>query len=239
RVHGRGGHGGAPQLTVDPVVTAAAAVLRLQTVVSRETAPSEHAVLTVGALHAGERANVVPESAELSIGLRAFSPGALARMEAAVERIVRGECAAGGCPRDPLFSVSARSPVLEPDAALTAAVRGSHERLLGTERVLPWQAGTAAEDFAWFGAAGADVHGGDAVRTAYWMLGVTGARTWRAAARAQAGGAYGMRGEARGVPANHAPEFAPDVRVALPTGIAALCAGARDILDVPEGETCR
>ncbi|WP_247597666.1 amidohydrolase [Streptomyces sp. RKND-216] len=239
RIHGRGGHGGAPQLTVDPVVTAAAAVLRLQTVVSRETAPAEQAVLTVGALHAGERANLVPESAALSVGLRAFSPGALARMETAVERIVRGECAAGGCPREPEFAVAARSPVLQPDADLTTTLRGGHARLLGTARVLPWQAGTAAEDFAWFGAAGADVHGAAGVRTAYWMLGVTGARTWRAAARAHAGGAYGIRGEARGVPANHAPEFAPDVRVALPTGIAAMCDGAEAILDVPEGETCR
>jgi amidohydrolase len=239
RVHGRGGHGGAPQLTVDPVVTAAAAVLRLQTVVSRETAPAEQAVLTVGALHAGERANIVPDSAELSVGLRAFGPVALARMEAAVERIVRAECAAGGCPREPDLVVTARSPVLEPDGPLQATLRGAHERLLGRERVLPWQAGTAAEDFGWFGAAGADVHGSAAVRTAGWVRGVTGPHTGWPAARASAGGAYGTRGEARGVPANHAPEFAPDVRVALPTGIAAMCGAAEENLDVPEGETCR
>jgi metal-dependent amidase/aminoacylase/carboxypeptidase family protein len=54
-VYGRSGHGSMPQNTVDPVVLAAMIVIRLQTVVSREIAPQQIAVLTVGTLHAGTR----------------------------------------------------------------------------------------------------------------------------------------------------------------------------------------
>ncbi|MBV7699481.1 amidohydrolase [Streptomyces sp. TRM70350] len=212
-IHGRGGHAGAPQLTVDPVPAAAAVVLRLQTVVSRETAPAEQVVLSVGSLHAGQRGNVIPDEAELSLCVRAFSDAALDRVTAAVERIVRAECAASGCPKDPEFVVTARSPVLLPDATTTAAVRRAHEDLFGAHRVVDWQPATATEDFPWFGTEA------DGVRTAYWMLGVTGARQWRTALD---GGAP--------PPSNHAPDFAPDLRTALPTGIAAMTAAARHIL---------
>ncbi|MFD4230541.1 amidohydrolase [Streptomyces sp. NPDC058545] len=215
-IHGRGGHAGTPHLTVDPVLTAAATVLRLQSVVSRETAPAEQAVLTVGFLRAGERGNVIPDAAQLSLCIRAFSQQALDRMTAAAERIVRAECAASGCSDEPDFDVSARSPVLLPDAVASAAVRRVHEGLLGPERVLDCPAGTATEDFPWFGA--------DGIPTVYWMLGVTGAVPWRTA---RAGGAP--------VPANHAPEFAPDVRTALPTGIAAMATAAQSVLRTAKG----
>ncbi|CAM5541068.1 hypothetical protein GCM10010329_27960 [Streptomyces spiroverticillatus] len=213
-IHGRGGHGGTPHLTVDPVLTAAGAVVRLQSVVSRETAPAEQVVLTVGALRAGERANVIPDRAELSLSVRAFSDAALARAVAAVERIVRGECAASGCPAEPEFLVTARSPVLTPDAPSTAALRRVHEELFGGSRVTLAPPLTATEDFPWFGAG--------QVPLAYWLLGVTGARQWRSA-----------RAAGTTVPANHAPDFAPDVRTALPTGITAMAAAALHRLAAP------
>jgi hippurate hydrolase len=65
-VHGRGGHGSMPQNTVDPVVLAASIVLRLQTIVSREIAPSETAVLTIGSSQAGTKSNVIPDRASCS-----------------------------------------------------------------------------------------------------------------------------------------------------------------------------
>ena len=65
-VHGRGGHGSMPQATVDPVVLAAMIVVRLQTIVSRETPPGETAVLTVGSIQAGTKSNVIPDHAVLA-----------------------------------------------------------------------------------------------------------------------------------------------------------------------------
>ncbi|MFJ2790126.1 amidohydrolase [Streptomyces sp. NPDC087290] len=216
-LYGRGGHAGAPHLAVDPVLTAAATVLRLQSVVSRETAPAEHAVLTVGAMRAGGPANVIPDTADLSLCVRALSEPAVDRMVAAALRIVRAECAASGCPEDPDFTVTARSPALLTDGAATAAVRRAHEELFGPHRVVGTGPLTATEDFARFGAGG--------VPTVYWLLGVTGAGPWR---RARDGGPP--------VPPNHAPEFAPDARTALPTGIAAMASAARRLL-APAGGT--
>ncbi|EFL19118.1 LOW QUALITY PROTEIN: predicted protein, partial [Streptomyces sp. C] len=137
-VHGRGGHAGAPHLTVDPVVTAAHVVTRLQTVVAREAAPSEQVAVTVGSLRAGERANVVPDRAELGITVRAAGEAALARAAEAVERIVRAECAASGCPREPEIVREGSSPVTHPDPATTAAVRAAHTTRLGRSE---WRCG--------------------------------------------------------------------------------------------------
>ncbi|MFF3628436.1 amidohydrolase [Streptomyces sp. NPDC002164] len=215
-LYGRGGHAGTPHLTVDPVLTAAATVLRLQSVVSRETAPAERAVLTVGALRAGGPGNVIPETARLSLCVRASSEHAVDQMTAAALRIVRAECAASGCPRDPDFTVTARSPALLTDAKATAAVRRAHEESFGPHRVGDCGTLTATEDFAWFGAEG--------VATVYWLLGVTGARQWRAS-----------RDGGPPVPSNHAPEFAPDVRTALPAGIAAMASAARRLLEPERG----
>ncbi|MFI8513417.1 amidohydrolase [Streptomyces sp. NPDC085460] len=211
-VHGRGGHAGTPHLTVDPVVTAAAIVLRLQAVVSRESAPGEHVTLTVGTLRAGTAVNVVPATASLGIGVRALSEASLDRSLAAVERIVRAECAASDCPRDPDVTVATRVPALWGATAETAAVRAAHTALFGPERVTDWPPSAASEDFALYGGAGE-------VPLVYWMTGVTGARQWAAT---------GGR-----VPPNHSPRFAPDVRSALPPAITALTAAALDRLNGP------
>ncbi|WP_031186880.1 peptidase dimerization domain-containing protein, partial [Streptomyces sp. NRRL S-1896] len=71
RLHGRGGHAATPHLAVDPVVAAAAVVMRLQAVVARETAPADQVTVTVGTLHAGTAPNVIPDRAELGVGVRA------------------------------------------------------------------------------------------------------------------------------------------------------------------------
>src|SRR6185312_11316555 len=69
-VHGRGGHGSMPQATVDPVVLAAMIVIRLQTIVSREVAPAEAAVLTIGRIESGTKSNVIGDRAVLELNLR-------------------------------------------------------------------------------------------------------------------------------------------------------------------------
>ncbi|MDX3339889.1 amidohydrolase [Streptomyces sp. ME02-6979.5a] len=230
-LHGRGGHAATPHLNVDPVLMAAATVLRLRTVVAEATAPAEQAVLTVGSVRAGERGNITPDNAELSLTVRAFTEEALDRLAAAAERVVRAEAAASGAPRTPEFTVTARSPALRPDPALTARVRRAHEALLGPGRVLDLAGSAATEDFPHFASHGQGGPGGQsgdagpggsagAVPVAYWMLGTTGAGPWRTA---RAGGTP--------VPPNHAPGFAPDVRAALPVGIGALAAAARQVLD--------
>ncbi|MEU8762891.1 amidohydrolase [Streptomyces sp. NPDC048659] len=211
-LHGRGGHAATPHLTVDPVVTAAAVITRLQTVVSRESAPAEELTLTVGTVHAGTAVNVVPDTAELGIGLRARSDASLDRALAAVERVIRAECAASACPREPTITVVSRAPALWGDPAATGAVRAAHTELFGAARVADWPPSSAAEDFALYGDAGTELHGEPDVPLVYWMVGTASPRQWKASAGR--------------LPPNHSPLFAPDPRTALPPAIDALVAAA-------------
>ncbi|WP_405983396.1 amidohydrolase [Streptomyces sp. NBC_00872] len=218
-IHGRAGHAGTPQLAVDPVLTGAAAVLRLQGAVSRESAPAEQVALNVGSFHSGTAGNLIPGLATLGITVRALSERALDRMTGSVERVIRAECAASGCPREPEITVVSRSPVTHPDPAATAAVRRAHEELYGPERVALWPPAMATEDFPLYGDAGASLHGTTGIALSYWMLGTVGPKTWATTPGT-------AEEKLAALPPNHSPEFAPDVRTALPTGITAMTAAA-------------
>ncbi|MFG2845923.1 amidohydrolase [Kitasatospora sp. NPDC048296] len=226
-IHGRGGHAGAPQLAVDPVVAAAAVVLRLQSIVSQETSPAEQLVVTVGSLEAGGQGNVIPDRATLNVTVRGFTEQALERAAAAVRRIVRGEAVASGCPREPEFDEVSRSGVNTPDPALSQQVRTAHRQLFGAERVADWPPALATEDFPLFGDAGAELHGVPGIRTAYWMLGMVGPDQWAAAP------GTGAAQKLAALPANHSPEFRPQVGMTLRTGISALFSAATACLARP------
>lgn len=136
-VYGRGGHGSMPQNTVDPVVLAASIVLRLQTVVSREIAPSETAVLTIGSSQAGTKSNVIPDRAVLQLNLRSYSPQTRQRMLTAIQRIVRGECQTAGSPRDPDFETLDSYPLTDNEPGgrcLQRALRQPRRRMAPADR---------------------------------------------------------------------------------------------------------
>ncbi|WP_328430192.1 peptidase dimerization domain-containing protein [Streptomyces sp. NBC_00443] len=173
---------------MDPILAAAAVVMRLQGIVARESAPAEQTTLTVGSLHAGTHSNVVPESAALGITVRALTPAALDRAVAAVERIVRAEATASGCPREPEITMVSRSPVTLPDEKLTVAIRDAHREALGAERVAAWPASMATEDFGLYGDAGREIHGYPGCRSAtgwsaWWARGSGPRRRARATRR--------------------------------------------------------
>ncbi|HSU30493.1 MAG TPA: amidohydrolase, partial [Bryobacteraceae bacterium] len=85
RLFGRGAHGSMPEASIDPVVMAAATVLRLQTIVSREVAANESAVVTIGVLQAGTKENVIPDEAIIKLNVRTFDEGVRKRILAAIE----------------------------------------------------------------------------------------------------------------------------------------------------------
>lgn len=109
-LHGQGAHGSRPEASVDPVVMAAATVLRLQTIVSREIAGGETAVVTIGTMHAGTAANIISDRAELGLSIRTYSTDVRDRVVAAIERIARGEAAAAGAPRVPDVESTGSTP---------------------------------------------------------------------------------------------------------------------------------
>lgn len=91
---GKGGHGAMPQTAVDPIVAAAQLVTLLQTIASREIAPNEPVVVTVGSLHAGTTFNVIPDRAHLQGSVRTFDQVVREAIPGRMERLVKGLCAA-------------------------------------------------------------------------------------------------------------------------------------------------
>ncbi|MGV9242392.1 amidohydrolase [Streptomyces sp. NPDC003710] len=210
-VHGRGGHGSRPESTVDPVVTAAYLVTRLQTVVGREIAPRDSAVLTVGRIEAGTRHNIIPSTAHIALNLRTQSADVRDRMIAAVRRIAAGECLAAGCPREPEVTVGADFPVTVNDAAAHRRVATAHEEVFGAATVFDPGPAMGSEDFPHLAA--------DGTPYAYWFVTSTPADVWEAAPGAD------LMEKFAEVPSNHSPRFAPDLSTLAP-GIRALVTGA-------------
>lgn len=93
---GKGGHGAMPHLSCDPIVAAASTVMALQTVVSRTVDPLHPAVVTVGAIHAGNANNVIPATAQLEISVRALEPQARSQVEDRVKDIIHHQAASFG-----------------------------------------------------------------------------------------------------------------------------------------------
>jgi hippurate hydrolase len=214
-LHGRGAHGSRPETSVDPVLMAAATVLRLQGIVSREVAGTETAVVTVGEIHAGTRPNIIPDRAELSLTVRSFDAAVRDRVLAAIERIVRGEAAASGAPREPEVVPLESFPALVNDGEAAARTRAAFEADLGAGLVVDPGPVTGSEDVGRLAtAAGAPL--------VFWLLG--------GADPAAFGGAQTMEDLAaivRELPSNHSPEFAPVITPTLHTGVRALVSAAR------------
>jgi metal-dependent amidase/aminoacylase/carboxypeptidase family protein len=145
-MYGTGGHGSRPEATVDPVVMAAATVVRLQTVVSREVAGSDTAVLTVGSVQAGTKANIIPDQAELLLNVRSYDPEVRQRVLAAITRIVEGEARVAGAPRPPHVESIETAPAVVNDADGATRTRPALEAVVGPGRLIDPGPVTGSED---------------------------------------------------------------------------------------------
>jgi len=210
-LYGKGGHGSAPNTTVDPVVLAAKTILSLQTIVSREVKPGEMAVVTVGYVLAGTKNNIISDHAELGLSLRSFKADVRQQLLAAIPRIVKAEAVAAGSPKEPLIERIGGVDSVYNDPALEQRLREPLESALGKDDVISDEPITASEDYSYFIAQG--------IPSLYFDLG--GANPEKLAA-AKAAGEY--------LPSNHSPFFAPDAEPAIRTGIAAEVAVLRNLL---------
>lgn len=163
-VHGRGAHGSMPHNSVDPVVLASSIVLKLQTIVSRETQPGHFAVLTVGALNAGTTANIIPDRAQLLLNIRTYEPAIRQHVIDSIQRIVRGECQAAGSPKEPEFEFYDQFPLTSNDAAANARITEAFEAHFADGQVYQADPATASEDFSTI----PDAFG---IPYAYWTVG--------------------------------------------------------------------
>lgn len=97
KIIGVGGHGAVPHKTADPLVAAGAIVLALQSIVSRNVDPLEPAVVTVGAIHGGTLATIIPESCELAIGVRSCSAETRAMLKERIMQLIASQAQSFNC----------------------------------------------------------------------------------------------------------------------------------------------
>jgi hippurate hydrolase len=211
RMFGRGAHGSMPQASIDPVVMAAATVLRLQTIVSREIAATEAAVVTVGSLQAGAKENVIPDVAIIKLNVRTFDEGVRKRVLAAIERIVNAEAEASGAPKKPEITPLDRYRLVKNDPDAVRRVDDAFRKYFSADRVQKAEPTSASEDFGSFGAE----WGAPSV---FWFVGGTDPGLYEKAQK------EGKMGE---IPTNHNPRFAPVIHPTLQTGVEALVVAAQ------------
>lgn len=216
-LHGSGGHGSRPETTVDPVVMAAATVLRLQTIVSREVAGTDTAVVTVGTLQAGTKENIIPDRAELGLTVRTYDAGVREKILAAIERIARAEAAASGATTPPDIRVLESFPPTVNDVEGAERTRPA---LAAVAPVVDPGLVTGSEDVGIF----ATASGAPCV---YWILGGADPAAFAGATTREE-----LMVRVAGQPSNHSPFYAPVVEPTLSVGVAALVAAARCWLPV-------
>jgi len=219
RMFGRGAHGSMPQSSIDPVVMAAATVLRLQTIVSRELAPTDAAVVTVGSLQAGTKENVIPDEAVIKLNVRTFDEGVRKRVLAAIERIVNAEAEASRAPKKPEITPLDRYPLVKNDPDATKRAVQAFRSYFPAERVKDAQPTTASEDFGSFGTEWQ-------VPSVFWFVGGTDPQTYAKAKES---------GTIADIPTNHNPRFAPVIHPTLASGVEAMVVASLAWLS-PEAE---
>lgn len=146
---GRGGHGAMPERAIDPVPALASIISALQTVVSRNLAADDAAVISVGVVQAGSAYNIIPETAKLMVSVRTAAPDIRDRVERRIREIVEGQAASFGVRADIDYQLLA--PVLVNSEAETERMRAAAQKVLGSENVLDKMPVRlmGSEDFAW------------------------------------------------------------------------------------------
>ena len=207
---GRGGHGSPPEKTIDPVVMAAASVMRLQTIVSREIGITQGAVVSVGAVQAGSSGNIIPSEATLRLNIRTFDEGVRKTVLGSIRRILDAEATASNAPKPPAIKEGTRFPATYNDEQATPKVVAALKARLGDDKVTQIVPASASEDFSWFARAWN-------VPAVYWAVGGTDPKLYD---RLQS------EGRANEIPSNHSPQFAPVITPTLHRGIEAMLAAA-------------
>ncbi|QCI63597.1 M20 aminoacylase family protein [Phreatobacter stygius] len=149
RLRGFGGHAALPHLSRDPLVAGAAMVTALQTVISRNVDPLDSAVLTVGAFHSGEAGNVIPDTADLRLNLRSFTPAVRAVLVDRVRAIVSNHARSFGIEAE--VTVTPGCPALVNDPDETAFARRTAAEHFGSDGVADLERPmSVSDDFALF-----------------------------------------------------------------------------------------
>jgi hippurate hydrolase len=212
-IRGVGGHGAMPASTKDPIVMASQFVLALQTVVSRQTLPTNPAVVTVGMINGGTQPNIIPDEVKLGLSVRFLDEAVRKSILEDIQRTANGVALVAGVPADrkPLIDVVSAhlTPVTYNNPALTTRVRSALVAALGEDNVVNLQPVMVSEDFGRFGLEGHQIP-----TVLFWLGAVDPAKI--------ASGAP--------LPSLHSSIFAPVAEPALRTGITAMSDTAISLL---------
>lgn len=148
KIKGKSGHGSMPHETVDAALTAAAVLMNLQHLVSRNTNPLDTLVITIGKMEAGTRFNVIAGEAVLEGTARSFSKEVWEKIPEQLERVINSTCAAYGATAE--IELNRATPPLVNDEKISEILKNSVEKLYGAEAVTKYEKTPGGEDFAYF-----------------------------------------------------------------------------------------
>ena len=211
-VKGIGGHGAYPQTTKDPIVLASQIVLALQTIVSREVAAQDSAVVTVGAINGGTKHNIIGEEVKLQLTVRSYSDDTRDKLLASIKRISKNMGRVAGLPDDKLPVVEIKdeyTPAAYNNPELSAKAMVTMAKVIGEENVIASKPVMGGEDFGRYGRTDPKIPG-----MIYW-LGAADPKEVKAAKKA-----------GKSMPSLHSPFFKPDAAAAIPVGVETMTATA-------------
>ncbi|MXO85158.1 amidohydrolase [Altererythrobacter aurantiacus] len=222
-VKGVGGHGAYPHTTKDPIVLGSAIVMKLQTLVSRESSPLDPAVVTVGSFNAGTKHNIISDEAKLQLTVRSYSDESRELLRNGIARIAEGEAIAAGMPEDRMPLVTFRDDEFTPSTFnsvdFTEEMMAKMRANFGEERVMQVPSVMGGEDFGRFRR-----EDPDAIESLiFWVGGVPEDRF-----------AAAQRGEAQ-LPSLHSPFWAPDAEKVISTAAEAMTRMTLDIMTPANG----
>jgi amidohydrolase len=215
-IHGVGAHGAHPHTGKDPIVLGSQIVLALQTLVSRELAPRDSGVVTVGAFHSGTKHNIISDRAELQLTVRNTNPETRKLLLDGIKRIAENMGRAAGLPEDKLpeviYSKESVPPTIN-DVALVRRLKSVWTEKMGTEALKAHPTkGMGAEDYPFFTT---DPY----IPSAYFRIGGTTAEDFALAAN---GGPA--------IPSHHSPIFKITPEPAIINGIRATVYALLDLM---------
>lgn len=153
-IHGVGAHGASPHQGKDPIVIGSQLVMNLQTIISRELAPRDAGVITVGAFHSGTKHNIISDQAHLQLTVRSLNPQVRSQLLTAIKRVAEGTARTAGIAEDRLPEVKVSEFAYPPtfnDKALARRLKSVLANKMGEDVLIePNEKGMGAEDFGFF-----------------------------------------------------------------------------------------
>jgi amidohydrolase len=208
---GRGGHGAAPDKTIDPILIAAHFITDVQTVISREKDPMEFGVVTIGAIHSGTAGNIIPDSANLRGTIRSYSPAVRDKLLSGVHRTANAAALMAGAP-EPEVTIGDGALSVVSNEALVNRTVPLFEAAFGSKNVQRAPLITASEDFSAF------INEG--IPSMFFNIGVY--EPEQVAQPLKLGGSP--------LPFNHSPLFAPVPEPSIKTGVKAMSLAVLNVL---------